>query len=134
MVNRIKSRILMFLARIVAGEEPVAVVWLVSVVAAVAAKYGLDLDAEVIWTFLAISFPAMATARNKVDPSDSRVSWREVIRSALNPVEADIEIDPEGDNLGPAGEVVEYDLDEADQPLWLEEHFPEYAYAGEEGD
>lgn len=51
-----------------ARREPVITRWLVGLAVTVAAKYGLDLDAEVIVAYLAVGTPVTIAQRRKVTP------------------------------------------------------------------
>lgn len=54
--------------RAFARREPVLTRWAIGALVTIAAKYGLDLDAEVVWSYLAVGTPAAVLARRKVKP------------------------------------------------------------------
>jgi hypothetical protein len=122
LLKRFTARLEYAWHRIRNGDEPVFVFWVVSMAAAIAAKFGFEwIDADSLWLYLGVSFPTMATARNKVSPSEVPKSWKEVLTGVVSRSEPDIELDPETD-AGPAGQVDPADLDDEGEPIWLEEY------------
>jgi hypothetical protein len=127
-LNRAKAWFQQFYYNVINGKEPLFVAWVVSTAVAVAAKYGFDLNADMIWLFLGITFPAMVKARTLVDPTLTPDSIRDIIKRAVVPPDPAIELDPDDDD-GPAGVVDEADLDDRGQPPWLEEYMAEVVVA-----
>lgn len=54
-----------------ASREPALVRYLLGLVVTVAARYGLALDAEVVWSYLVVGGGVTAATRGKVTPVDS---------------------------------------------------------------
>ena len=57
--------------RAFASREPALVRYLLGLVVTVAARYGLALDAEVVWSYLVVGGGVTAATRAKVTPVDS---------------------------------------------------------------
>lgn len=57
--------------RALARREPVITRFLVGLAVTVAAKYGLNLDGEVILAYLLVGTPVTVAQRRKVSPADS---------------------------------------------------------------
>lgn len=99
--------------RIVNGQEPIIVRGLVALAVVVAAKFGFNLDDEVVWGFLAIMVPTLASARLKVDPSANPVGWKDVVKAALTD-----DPDIETQTAGPGGQL---ESTPTGEPEWLDE-------------
>lgn len=100
--------------RILNGQEPLIVRGAVASLVVVAAKFGLNLDFEVVLGFLVIIVPTLASARLKVDPSSNPVGWRDVVKAALTD-----DPDIETETPGPGGQL---ETTPTGEPEWLDEY------------
>lgn len=114
---RVRSRVEYTAHRIVSGKEPLVVVGLIASAVSIAAKFGLKLDAEMIWLVLGILWPTILTGRNRVDPSPNPVTWLTQLRNIF--VGPDIDLSDAAP--GPAGVPVSASPIDG-EPEWLDEY------------